>query len=268
MRILIVQTAFLGDVVLTLPLVQALQQYFPDAQIDLLTTPGHAPVLQGQAGLSAVIPYDKRGKQRGIRGFVNIVRILRSRGYDLALSPHRSLRSALLLACCGISQRIGFAHRLTNWAYTDTVPRPASGHQVEKNLQLLAPLTVSSYAPPGPFVMHVAPASRQQAQSILSRHGVEPEHPLVGMIPGSQWGTKRWPTAHFSALIQHLKCRHQVHVALFGGQQDRHLAEAIIAACQTPVIDLIGQTPLQDLAAYLDCCTVVVSNDTGPMHIA
>lgn len=268
MRILIVQTAFLGDVVLTLPLVQALQQHFPAAQIDLLTTPAHAPVLRGQAGLSAVIPYDKRGEQRGIRGFVNMVRVLRSRGYDLAVSPHRSFRSALLLACCGIDRRIGFTQRLTNWVYTQTVPRPASGHEVEKNLQLLAPLMAATEVQSGQLVMRVSATARRQAQAVLRRHGVEPAHTLVGMIPGSQWGTKRWPTEHFAALIQHLKCRDQLHVALFGGPQDRILAEAISAACQTPVIDLIGQTPLQDLAAYLDCCTLVVSNDTGPMHIA
>lgn len=296
MRILVVQTAFLGDVVLTLPLLQALRQLVPDAQIDLLTTPGNAPVLQGQPGLSSVLTYDKRGKQRGPCGFINIARRLRKQRYDVALSPHRSLRSALLLACSGIPRRIGFSQVLTNWAYTHTVQRPTSGHEVDKNLQLLtpfkdpdvsfcntgAPLTQPSpphpnplhqggegtLGQPGQFVIHVPPAARQRARDTLSHHGMLPGQVLVGLIPGSQWDTKRWPAEYFTQLINQLAQRAQVGIALFGGPQERSIAEAIMAGCQTPVIDLIGQTPLQDLAAYLDCCTVVVSNDTGPMHIA
>ncbi len=268
MRILIVQTAFLGDVVLTLSLVQSVQQYFPDAQVEMLTVPDHASVVRGQPGLAAVITYDKRGNQRGLRGFVNIVRTLRDRGYDLALSPHRSLRSALLLACSGIPRRIGFAQWLTGWAYTDTVTRPATGHEVKKSLKLLTPLAPFSTPQPGRLVIQVSPESRQKAQVTLFRHGVGPEQTLIGMIPGSQWGTKRWPADRFAALISYLTQRSQIRVVLFGGSQDRCIAEAIIAGCQTPVIDLIGQTPLPDLAAYLDCCRVVVSNDTGPMHIA
>jgi heptosyltransferase-2 len=296
MRILIVQTAFLGDVVLTLPLVQALQQHVPDARIDLLTTPGNAPVLQGQPEISAVITYDKRGTQRGLHGFVELVHRLRSQRYDIALSPHRSLRSALLLACSGIPCRVGFSRNLTNWAYTHTIQRPTSGHEVEKNLRLLTPFKQpdaplnqpspprergqtgtrtyghldrrSSATRPGQLAIHVSIAARQRARDVLSRHGIQAGQVLVGMIPGSQWGTKRWPPEHFAALIDQLASQGQVRAVLFGGPQDRSIADAIVAACQTPVVDLVGQTPLQELAAYLDCCTVVVSNDTGPMHIA
>jgi heptosyltransferase-2 len=88
------------------------------------------------------------------------------------------------------------------------------------------------------------------------------------MIPGSQWGTKRWPAERFAALIRILSSQHQIRVALFGGPQDHVIAEVITSACNAPVINLIGQTPLQELAAYLECCALVVSNDTGPMHIA
>jgi heptosyltransferase-2 len=267
-RILIVQTAYLGDVVLTLPLIEAVRHRFPHARVELLTMPAHGPVLQGQPGVHAVITYDKRGTQRGVRGMVSMVRRLRSRGYALVLSPHRSLRSALLLACSGIPQRIGFDSGLTRWAYTAVVPRPKTAHEVERNHQLLTACGPPFVPLPKRSSLHVAPWARGQARAYLACHGVGPEATLIGMIPGSQWGTKRWPAQRFAGLIRHLTQQHPIHVALFGGSQDRTIAEAITSACGEPVIDLVGRTSVQELAAYLACCSVVVSNDTGPMHIA
>jgi heptosyltransferase-2 len=87
------------------------------------------------------------------------------------------------------------------------------------------------------------------------------------MIPGSQWGTKRWPAEQFAALIERLSTRLHICV-LFGAPADRSIADAIVAACSAPVLDLVGKTALADLPAYLASCTVVVSNDTGPMHVA
>lgn len=268
MRILIVQTAFLGDVVLTLPLVEALHQQVPGAHIELLTVPAHAPVLRQQDLVDLVMTYDKRGAQRGIRGFLRIVRQLRVRNYDLVLSPHRSLRSALLVACSGSPKRVGFDRVLTRWAYTATVPRPAQAHEVDRNLRLLTALGADPVPLSGCLRLHVDPEARCRAAAYFTRCGVEPEAVVIGLIPGSQWGTKRWPAERFADLVAYVARLPQVHIALFGGAQDRVVAEAIASACRVPVLDLIGQTSLQDLPAYLERCTVVVSNDTGPMHIA
>ena len=265
-RVLIVQTAFLGDVVLTLPLVEAIRQRFPQACVELLTVPAHAALLQDQPGVDAVLPYDKRGT--GMRGFLRIVYQIRRRGYELILSPHRSLRSALLVACSGSPKRIGFTRWLTRWAYTATVPRPASAHEVQRNLQLLAALGCGPVPTASRLTLHVVPAAWQKARAYFAGCGVGQDEVVIGLIPGSQWGTKRWPAEHFVALSKHLVSTPRTRVALFGGAPDRPIAEAIIAACGVPVLDLIGQTPLPELPAYLERCTVVVSNDTGPMHIA
>jgi heptosyltransferase-2 len=267
-RILVVQTAFLGDVVLTLPLLEALRQRFPDARIELLTVPAHALMLQDQPGVEAVLTYDKRGSQRGIRGFVSIARHIRAQGYDVVLSPHRSLRSALLVACSGSTRRIGFDRPLTRWAYTATVVRTARTHEIERNLQLLSALGIEPASISSRLLLHVPPEGRQRAEAYFARCGMAPEAVLVGLIPGSQWGTKRWPAERFATLSERLARTLRTHVVLFGGPQDRAIADVITGACRTPVFDLVGQTPLQDLPAYLERCTVVVSNDTGPMHIA
>jgi lipopolysaccharide heptosyltransferase II len=267
-RVLIVQTAFLGDVVLTLPLIERLQQHFPDVEVDMLTVPAHAAVLQQQPGIGRVIAYDKRGKQRGIGGFLAVGRQIQARRYDVVLAPHRSLRTALLVAWSRSPRRIGFARWWTRWAYTSTVPRPVKGHEVERNMHLLTALGVHGVSPAARLGLRVTEAARQKAAAYFTRGGIASEDVVVGLIPGSQWGTKRWPAEHFAALIDHLANTQALQCVLIGGPQDRPIAEVIRARCTVPVLDLIGQTTLQELPAYLERCTVVVSNDTGPMHIA
>lgn len=267
MRILIVQTAFLGDVVLTLPLVQAVCQRFPQARVEVLTTPAHAPLLHGQPGVYSVLTYDKRGRQSGLRGFLDMVRTLRARRYDVALSPHRSWRSTLLLRCSRIRQRIGFAQPATRWAYTTTVPRPTVAHEVEKNLQLLTAFGPSLTAVDRP-AFHFSTAERDNARRYFARHSVTSEARVIGFIPGSQWGTKRWPATRFADLIRRSAIEWPGHFVLFGGPTDRPLADTILSTCGVPVLDLIGRLTIAELPAYLDRCDMIISNDTGPMHIA
>lgn len=268
MRILVVQTAFLGDVVLTLPLVEALHHRFPGARVDLLTVPAHAALLQDQPGVDTTITYDKRATQRGLRGFVQVLRQVRAGRYDLIVSPHRSVRSALLLVCSGIPQRIGFHHWLTRGAFSATVVRTREAHEVQRNLGLLAALNAGTVPPAPRLAMRVTCVARRRAQQYFADCGVKPGDRLVGMIPGSQWGTKRWPAERFAGLMRHLMRTAGVRCALFGGPQDRELADVITTACGELVIDLIGHTTLRELPAYLEQCRVVVCNDTGPMHIA
>jgi heptosyltransferase-2 len=234
----------------------------------VLTIPAHAPILQNQPLVNAVLRYDKRGRQKGIRGLLRMMREIRTRGYGLIISPHRSLRSALLVAGSGSPQRVGFRHWLTRWAYTSTVTRPMAGHEVERNHQLMTLLSHTPTDRPGQITLHVEEASRREAEQYFAGQGVKDTDIVVGMIPGSQWGTKRWPAEQFAALIERLSARARTRCVLFGAPTDRPIAEAIVTACAAPVLDLVGKTALAALPAYLVPCTIVVSNDTGPMHVA
>ncbi len=268
MRILVIQTAFLGDVVLTLPLVEALHTCFPGAHLTMLTTPANAPILDGQPGVDTIMTYDKRGAQQGVRGMWALARRVRAQGYDVVVSPHRSMRSAVLAAYSGSPQRIGFAQWGTRWAYTATVPRPVAAHEAERNVQLIQALQPAQPPASSRLTLRIAPEAHKQADSFFAAAGITGNTMLVGIIPGSQWGTKRWPAERFAALVERVTIRTNTRCVLFGAPGDRAIAEAITAACRRPVLDLIGHTDLQALPAYLDRCTVVVSNDTGPMHIA
>jgi heptosyltransferase-2 len=142
------------------------------------------------------------------------------------------------------------------------------GHEVERNLHLLTALGVHGVSPASRLRLRITAVARQKAAAYFVRSGITSEDVVVGLIPGSQWGTKRWPAERFAALIDHLAGTQALRCVLIGGPQDRSIAQAIRARCTVPVLDLIGQTTLQELPACLERCTVVVSNDTGPMHIA
>ncbi len=267
MRILIVQTAFLGDLVLALPLVAAVRQWAPQARLEVLTIPANASVLEGQPGVDAVLTYDKRGRQRGIRGFLQMARMIRSRAYDVVVSPHRSLRSALLVAASGSGRRLGFRLWWTRWAYTVTAPRPTQGHEVVRNHEL-AKLLDTDMPVPGQLMLQLDAERQEEAAQALAQAGVGKGDVLVGLVPGSQWGTKRWPAEQFAMLIEQITTWPGTHAVLFGAPHDCAIANEVVAACRAPVIDLVGKTSLRELPAYMARCDVVVSNDTGPMHIA
>ncbi len=266
-RILIVQTAFLGDLVLTLPLIATVRQWAPKSWVEVLTIPANASVLQGQPSVNAVLTYDKRGRQRGLRGLVKMGYAIRVRAYDVVISPHRSLRSALLVAASGSKLRVGFRQWWTRWAYTASASRPSHEHEVVRNHELMK-LLDAKMPVPGRLAMQVEVSKRREAAQVLAREGVETQDVVVGLVPGSQWGTKRWPAQQFAALIEQITAWPRTHCVLFGTPQERGIADAVTAACQAPVIDLVGKTSLQELPALMGYCDVVVSNDTGSMHIA
>ena len=139
-RVIVVQTAFLGDVILTIPLATALRRLSPDALVAMVTTPAAAPVLEDHDDIARVIVYDKHGRDRGLRGAVRIVRALREWDAGLALVPHRSLRSAAIVRLAGVPRRIGFTTSAGRALFTDRVLYRAASHEIDRNLDLLLPL--------------------------------------------------------------------------------------------------------------------------------
>ncbi|HXJ31537.1 MAG TPA: glycosyltransferase family 9 protein, partial [Gemmatimonadales bacterium] len=141
---LVVQTAFLGDVVLTTPLLSVLAERH--GPVDVVTTPAAAPLLETHPAVRRVIPYAKRGADRGFAGLLRLGRSLRAERYAFAYLPHRSLRSAALAVIARIPRRIGFAD---GWRllYTGSRPRPATGHEIDRLLALADVLPHHQTAP-------------------------------------------------------------------------------------------------------------------------
>lgn len=248
----VIQTAFLGDVVLTTPLLGILaDRYGP---VDVVTTPGAAPLLRGHPAVRAVIAHDKRGTERGPRGIATLAARLRASGYRRAYLPHQSWRSGLAVRLAGIPVRIGFDDAPARMTYTERIPRPTTSHEVDRLLALAGGNAAA------PISLGLSLAELGQADDWLSAHAMEPG--FVALAPGSVWATKRW--GKYPALAQALAAP----IVVVGGPDERPLGDSVIAACGTRGVNAAGALPLRVSAALLSRAAVLVTNDSAPLHMA
>jgi heptosyltransferase-2 len=258
---LVIQTAFLGDVVLTTPLLTELAARH--GPVDVVTTAAAAPLLETHPAVRTVIPYDKRGRDRGWRGFWRLARRLRIASYPLAYIPHRSLRSALLARLAGVPRRVGF-HDGWPSLYTGVRRRPQTGHAIDR-LLALADATPQHQTPP---TLELTLRDRQVAEAFLRRDGIEPGVPFVALAPGSIWGSKRWP--YFPDLAAHLVQR--VPVVALGSADDRWLGDFMWLFAGDwlahPLAMAFGALTLRESAAVIARAAVLVTNDSAPLHLA
>jgi heptosyltransferase-2 len=257
---LVVQTSFLGDTVLTTPLLAQLANRGP---VDVVTTPAAATLLANHPAVRTVIPYDKRGADRGLIGLWRLARTLRRNSYDVAFLAQGSWRSSALALLAGIPSRVGFDTSAGRWLYTKRVPYRDDLHHAARLLTLSRPNgrepTEDELRPslvPGE-------ADRAAVDELLTSRGVRDDERLVALAPGSVWATKRWP--YFPELAQELAS--DARVVIVGSEADAPLARAIVVASPN-AIDTTGQLPLLASAELIGRCAAIVTNDSAPMHLA
>ncbi len=265
-KIALWQTAFLGDAVLTLPFVRALEKRFPEAELHFFVRAGVDPLFRAQKGIAAVHGFAKRGGQKSMRSAFEFGRELSRMGFDLMVSAHTSMRTALIAKASGIGVRVGYDSPWYNrLAYTHTVERRFDDlAEVERLMALGAPLGITGPAPRPE--MTLPEDCMERAADFFSSLG---ESPVVGIHPGSVWETKRWPAEYFSRLLD-LAAAQGVQVLVFGGPGEEEVAARVISLAKSGdrAVNLAGSLSLPDLAAYIGMLDCYVSNDSGPMHIA
>ncbi len=264
-RVLVLQTSFLGDSLLTLPLLRRLKESLPGARVSVLTLPKNAEVFRGSRWADEVILDDKRGRHAGLGGLRRIAAELRERGFDLAVIPHRSLRSALVARLAGIPRRVGFASSAGRFLLTDAVPFAWLTHDLERNLALARPLGGAAAPASGEARYVVPPPVSAGLAAKLAAAGAGPADRLAGVHPGAAWATKRWLPERYAELCRRLKASGLVPV-LVGGPGDAALGAEIARA--SGAADLVGKTDLLELKELMGRLSLFVTNDSGPMHLA
>ncbi len=264
-RILIVQTAFIGDVILITPLIKAVRSLYPKAVIDAMVVPVCAQLLQNNPHLNSVISYPKR--KNALQTMLQMIKLLRQNKYDLAISPHSSGRTHLLLSLSHIPVRIGFDRSLFPWLLTAKIPHPGGMHKIEKNLKLLSLLS------PQQFEMQTELFPSEQdfarAKQLL---GQLRSHSIIAIAPGSIWETKCWHLDYYKQLASQL-VNNGLAIVLIGGEGDKDKCQQIeqFILTHTPqaaVLNLAGKTALLQSAAVISQSKLMICNDSGALHIA
>ncbi|HZE07405.1 MAG TPA: lipopolysaccharide heptosyltransferase II [Gemmatimonadaceae bacterium] len=260
---LVIQTSFLGDVILTTPLIAELAKRGP---VDVLATPQGASVLANNPNIRNVIPYDKRGTYGSTLNLWQTVRDLRSRRpYEIAYLAQGSFRSGLIAVMTGARERIGFASSTGRVLYTKQLPYRPDRHHAER----LWSLSMSECAdPPTPDQirprLYPSDDDRHSVDLLLREHGGNDE-PFVAIAPGSAWGTKRWP--YYVDLAKTLA--EQLRIAVIGSPADTKLAKEITSALPSGcVIDATGALSVLGSAELIGRAQAIVTNDSAPEHLA
>lgn len=255
---------WVGDAVMSLPVLSGLQRLFPQAQITMLAARRVAGLFEGQPGVAEIVTYPYgRGKFQVLWG-------LRGR-FDLGLALPNSLESALGLWLLGVPVRVGYnadARRpFLNVAVTGR--RSLAGlHLVYYYLGVLSALgELAALAPPA---LHLAAPEIAAAAALLAAAPLNgATGPWVGLSPGAAYGpAKRWPPERVAALGAELHREYQARLVLLGGPPERPVADRIKELLGCPVLDLVGRTELRQVLAVLSLLKVLVTNDSGLMHAA
>ncbi|MBE9535673.1 MAG: lipopolysaccharide heptosyltransferase II [Proteobacteria bacterium] len=267
-NILIIQTAFLGDIILTTPLIINTKKRFPESRVTVLTTPQGSQILEGTDEIDDIISYDKKGADRGALPFFSLLKRLREAHFDLCISPHRSFRTSTLIIGAAILDSVGFSDASLSLIYKRRVFRDTSLHEVERCLSLLEPFGVKGEDINKKPHLAISDSAKKSCAILLSKAGIKQGEPLVAIAPGSVWGTKKWPAENYAALADNLMNNSDIKVLLLGAPADREDGAKIADTCKNKIIDLTGRTSLKELVATIDRCRLLIGNDSAPGHIA
>jgi len=265
-KILIIQTAFLGDVILATPFLKAVRKKYSHSKIFFLLIPQTSGLLQNNLFLDELIVYDKKGKEKGVFSFFNLLKKIKALGFDLAFVPHRSLRSALLVYFAGIPQRVGFDKSAGSFLFTKKIRYIQNQPEVKRNLSLLEKDLFSE----NDFLPELFPSEEdfRYIVNLFKSWDIKRNDKIVGIAPGSVWETKRWLPERFGKVAESLMEKLGAKVVFLGGKEDEDLCLEISKDMKNKSFIAAGKTsPLQS-AALISRCKVVLSNDTAPMHIA
>jgi heptosyltransferase-2 len=261
MKILLVQTSYLGDTILSTPVIAGLKTAYSQAEIWMMTTRPAADLVKRDPLLAGVIVFDKRKSDRGLTGLLRKRHYLASMGFDVVYSLHRSYRTAILLRICGIPARIGFEDAKLSFLYTRTRRRHPEDHDVIRNLAIL-----NGDLPEGsmdPELRLFAPSEEEINPIVLE--ALPKKNPYVVLAPGSAWPTKRWPWAYYRAVAEHMLAAKR-GVVLIGAPSERAISTKV--ARDLPLVNLAGKTDIGDVMYVIQNAALVVCNDSMALHLA
>ncbi|HEY5534526.1 MAG TPA: glycosyltransferase family 9 protein [Ignavibacteria bacterium] len=265
-KFLIVQTAFIGDVILTIPMISELKKMFPDSIIDFLCIPKTMELLENNPYVNSLIVYDKHNNS-GLSGLLKIAKIIKESKYNAILSPHRSFRSTFLVYLSRCKNTIGFNISSLSILYKQTVNYIKNIHDIQRNLMLLKPLDIvqNKIVKPQFFVSE---EKKMKIEKILVKHKIGNETQFITVAPGSIWFTKRFPFEKFAAILKQLRENNTI-ILLIGSEDDYELCEQIKNLSDNQkIVNLAGRLSLLETIELIRRSKILLTNDSAPLHMA
>lgn len=260
-KILVIQTAFLGDVVLTLPLVQKMKKFCPNSDIDFVAIPETAEIVQNNEFIKNVFVLDKHGRERSMVSTYIFGRKIRAQSYDAVICPHRSLRSALITLLSGAPIRIGFENSALPFAFTKRVPWGFGIHEIDRNMLLLRALGFEADGERP--ILFPTQDDIETVDKFLAVNHVE--CPFAVVAPGTVWPTKRYPVDKMKDVVK-LLLPHFKSVVLIGGKSDVELSANLMI--DNRVVMAAGKLRVLSSAEVIRRSSVIIANDSAAVHIA
>jgi lipopolysaccharide heptosyltransferase I len=280
-HILIVKLSAIGDVVHTLPALNAIRRHFPQAHITWLVEAAAADLLIDHPALDRVlisrrkqwIRDIKRGDWRAPLGqFKRFLRELRDTRYDMIFDFQAAIKGAMLIAIARGNRKIGFGPGMEHQEHSylvlnEKIPMISMEvHALDRGLALIKSAGIPSHSVE--YRLPISPAAQSSVIEFIAEGAKDPQGPLVAINPMAKWETKLWPAERFSRLADRIIDSYGAAVFFTGGPEDHGIIEGIIAGMQHRALNLAGRTRLIELAALYQQMTCLVTTDTGPMHIA
>ena len=264
-RILIIQTAFPGDVILTLPLLQILKANFPESKIDFLCIPQTSEILKNTPHINDLIIYDKRNS--GSKKFFKLIQSLRRNKYDLIISPHRSFRSSLISKLSKAKKTISFDKSSMSFLYDVRINYIKDIHEIQRNLKLLVPLEINEDKIIKPELF-IGKEEEDKINEYISANRINLYEKIICIAPGSVWFTKRFPKEKFVRLCD-LLMKTNCRIILVGGESDKNISKYILSNTENKnVIDSSGRFTMLESAELIKRSNILITNDSAPLHIA
>lgn len=281
MNILIVKMSAIGDVIHTLPALNAVRKHYPDAHITWLVEEAASDLVEGHQALDRVLISKRKRWARGllgssrleiIREAYSFVKELRDTRYDLVLDFQGLLKSSVLIGLCRGKRKIGFdkgmEHQERSYLFLNerVPPVDMDNHALLRGMMLLDAIGIQSREIV--FDLPLLDQHRNMADDLLMRHGPREFKVLAAIHPAAKWETKLWSNQKFSILADRLIEEHGAGVVFTGNKGDRRIIQDIMSGMKGEAANFAGEATLKTLAAFYEKTDFLVSTDTGPMHVA
>ncbi|MDT3779543.1 lipopolysaccharide heptosyltransferase II [Nitrospira sp. MA-1] len=278
MNILVRVPNWIGDAVMCLPALMDLRNHDPHAKVTVLARPIIGELLAGHPGVDEVIMYVHQGEHKGLLGLWELIQLVKSKQFDRAVLFQNAFEAAFIAWVAGIPSRIGYATDGRGWLLSEPVPKPEQPHlhDTEYYQEIVKAITHSSGKGCTPQLF-LSPEVKNACAGQFPEVFLPSGSLVIGINPGSVYGSaKRWMPERFAEvgdrLVERLTKEYPdsplVRCVLIGGKGEEELGQDIARRMQYEPIVLSGRTTIQELMGILTRCSVLVTNDTGPMHVA